>query len=195
QRTRLLTAMVVPALLAALAVVAFAWAAARIAPRDLPLGVAGPKAAAIARQLGAQDPGAFAVHYYAGDAQARAAVRHRDIYGAVVTTPAGAKVLTASAASPLVAKLLAGAAAPQASPPASPPAAQAPSVRAVDVVPASAKDPYGIAFGASLLPLVLIGSLTGVIALAAVRAGLWRVTALLAASALVGLVAAGIMQG
>ena len=195
QRTLLLAAMVVPALLAVLAVAAFAWAAARIAPRDLPFGVAGPRAAAIAGQLDAQDPGAFAVHYYAGEAQARAAVRHRDIYGAVVTTPSGVSVLTASAASPLVAKLLAGAAAPQASPTASPPAAQASSVRVMDVVPASAKDPHGIAFGASLLPLVLIGSLTGVIALAAVRAGLRRITALLAASALVGLGVAGIMQG
>src|SRR5215472_7315448 len=195
QRTRLLAAMVVPALLAALAIAAFAWAAARIAPRDLPLGVAGPRAAAVAGQLAARAPGAFAVHYYAGDAQARAAVRHRDVYGAVVTTPRGVRVLTASAASPLVAKLLAGAAAPQASPIAGPPAAQASSVRVVDVVPASAKDPRGIAFGASLLPLVLIGSLTGVITLAAVRAGPWRITALLAASALVGLGAAGIMQG
>src|SRR5215472_18372031 len=176
-----------------LALAAFAWAAARIAPRDLPLCVAGPRAAAVAGQLATHDPGAFAVHYYAGEAQARAAVRHRDVYGAVVTTPRGVRVLTASAASPLVAKFLAGAAAPQASPTASPPAAQAWSVRVVDVVPASAKDPRGIAFGASLLPLVLIGSLTGVIALAGARAGLWRIAALLAASALVGMIAAGIM--
>jgi len=192
QRTRLLAAMLAPALLAALALAAFAWAAARIAPRDLPLGVAGPRAAAVAGQLAARDPGAFAVHYYAGEAQARAAVRHRDIYGAVVTTPSGVSVLTASAASPLVAKLLAGAASPPASPAAGPSAAQA---RVVDVVPASAKDPRGIAFSVSLLPLVLIGSLTGVIALAGVGAGLRRTTALSAASALVGLVAAGIMQG
>src|SRR5262249_37258822 len=122
QRTLLLAAMVVPALLAALAVAAFAWAAARIAPRDLPLGVAVPGRPAMAGRLATHDPGPFAQLHSAGEAQARAAVRHRAVSGAVVTTPRGVRVLTAPAESPLVAKFLAGAAAPQASPPASPPA-------------------------------------------------------------------------
>ena len=86
--------------LAALALWAFAWPASRIAPRDLPLGVAGPAAAAaqVERQLERHE-GAFEIHRYADEASAREAIKDREIYGAFVATPDGPKVLTASAAS------------------------------------------------------------------------------------------------
>ena len=97
---RLVAVVVLVPVLAALALWAFAWPAARTAPRDLPLGVAGPAAAVtqVERQLSAHD-GAFDVHRYADEPAAREAIEDRDVYGAVVVTPHGPKLLTASAAS------------------------------------------------------------------------------------------------
>ena len=42
--------------------------------------------------------GAFEIHRYAGEAAARAAIEGRQVYGAVVASPEGTTVLTASGA-------------------------------------------------------------------------------------------------
>jgi hypothetical protein len=91
----------------ALLLAAFAWPAARLAPRDLPLGLAGPEPAtrAIEQRLARQGQ-AFALHRYPDEAAARSAIENRDLYGAIVASPTGLTVLTASAASPLVAQSL-----------------------------------------------------------------------------------------
>ncbi|MEU3294351.1 ABC transporter permease [Streptomyces longwoodensis] len=184
---RLTVAVVLAPLLAALALWAFAWPAARTAPRDLPLGVAGPASAtsALERQLAGRHPGAFEIHRYDDEAAARAAIEDRTVYGAVVVTPEGPEALTASAASPVVAQLLQQAVTEQA-------AATGARVRTVDVVAAPASDPRGAALTASVLPLVMAGLVTGAavtfLGLGGVRAAL----ALSGASALVGLAAAGI---
>ena len=87
---------------------AFAWPAARIAPRDLPVGIVGTGAASeqVLAGLDRSDPGGFDVRRYADQASARAAIQHRDIYGAFAVKPGGVTVLEASAASPSVAQLL-----------------------------------------------------------------------------------------
>ena len=102
--------LVVP-LVVALVLTLFAWPSARLEPRDLPIGVAGPAAAAkaIEARLGSQE-GAFDVYRYADEAAAREAIEDREVYGAFVAAPAGPKLLTASAASPAVAQLLGNAA-------------------------------------------------------------------------------------
>ncbi|MFF0225238.1 ABC transporter permease [Streptomyces sp. NPDC004629] len=184
-RRRLAAVLLVP-LLAALALWAFAWPAARTAPHDLPLGVAGPASATagVERQL-ARHEGAFEVHRYADEAAARRAVEDRTVYGAVVVADRGLRLLTASAASPVVAQLLQQAVAGQGS------AAGTP-VRTVDVVPAPEHDPRGAALTASVLPLALAGIAAGsAVTLAGLRASR-AVAALLAVAALVGLAAAGI---
>jgi hypothetical protein len=147
----------------------FAWPSARLEPRDLPVGVAGaaPAAAEIERRLAARD-GAFELHRYADEDAARQAIEDREVYGAFVATPGGLKVLSASAASPPVAQLLshaAGEAAPR---------------RAVveDVVPA----PRGAALGSSVLPLVLAGIVTGVLAALLGSSGVRRAALALAGS-------------
>ncbi|MGW2066708.1 hypothetical protein ACWCO9_40010, partial [Streptomyces sp. NPDC001937] len=86
---------------------AFAWPAARIAPRDLPLGIAGsaPAADRLQQQL-EQHGGAFEIHRFDDGVAARTAIEDRVVYGAVVITPKGPQLLTASAASPMVAQLL-----------------------------------------------------------------------------------------
>ncbi|MEW5531263.1 ABC transporter permease [Streptomyces virginiae] len=183
---RVLAVMVLVPLLAALALWAFAWPATRMAPRDLPLGVAGPAAAAAPlEQRLASHEGAFEIHRYADEAAARTAVQNREVYGAVVATPQGPHLLTASAASPVVAQLLTQAISSQA-----PPTARA--VPVTDVVPTPAADVRGAGFGASVLPLALAGVAAGaLVSLSGLRGGR-AVTAVLGASVLVGLAGAAL---
>ncbi|MFJ4468639.1 ABC transporter permease [Streptomyces sp. NPDC089424] len=169
-------------LVAALALWAFAWPAARTAPHDLPLGVAGPATATaqVERQL-ARHPGAFEVHRYADEAAAREAVEDRTVYGAVVVTAQGPELLTASAAGPVVAQLLQQAMSADGTPP-----------RTVDVVAAPETDPRGAALAASVLPLALGGIAAGAAVSVRGLRGIRAVTALVGASALVGVGAAAI---
>ncbi|MER7958139.1 ABC transporter permease [Streptomyces sp. NPDC096030] len=167
----------------ALALWAFAWPAARIAPRDLPLGVAGPATAtAPLEQRLAERAGAFEVHRYDSEAAARTAIEDRAVYGAVVVTPQGPELLTASAASPVVAGLLREAVAAQA--PAGTP------IKVTDVVPAPAGDPRGSAFGAGLFPLILAGAASGIAATVLGLRGARAAGTLLGAAALAGIVGA-----
>ena len=80
-------------LMIVLAVLAFAWPAARIAPRGLPVGVVGTATASerVLAGLNRSDPGGFDVRRYADQASARAAIRDRDIYGAFVIGPGAAR--------------------------------------------------------------------------------------------------------
>lgn len=182
--------------LVGLALAAFAWPAARLGPRDLPIGVVAPAGAdaAIERRLAA-DGDAIEVHRFADQASARAAIADREVYGAIVVDPHGTTLLTASAASPLVAQLLQQAAA-GAGPGAAPPGGGAVApVRVVDVVPSDPDDPRGVALAASVLPLVLAGMAAGLLVWLAGGPGPARWAALVVASALAGLVAAATVQG
>ncbi|MDQ0603559.1 hypothetical protein QF037_007904 [Streptomyces canus] len=184
-RRMIAVALLVP-VIAALALWAFAWPAARTAPRDLPLGVAGPAAATaqVEKQL-TQHEGAFELHHYKDEAAARDAIEDRTVYGAVVVTADGPRLLTASAASPVVAQLLQQAVAEQA-------AADGAQVRTVDVVAAPAADPRGAALNASVLPLALAGMAAGAVVTFSGLRGTRAVLVLVGASALVGVAAAGV---
>jgi hypothetical protein len=108
----LMAVVVLVPVLAGLALTAFAWPAARLAPRDLPVGVVAPAAAVAAIEQRLAGGGeAVDLHRYPDQAAARAAIADREVYGALVLSPDGAAVLTASAASPVVAQLLQQAAA------------------------------------------------------------------------------------
>ncbi|MFF0474655.1 ABC transporter permease [Streptomyces sp. NPDC004284] len=182
---RTLAVLLLIPVVAALVLTVFAWPAARIAPRDLPIGVAGPAAAAdaVERRLGRHE-GAFEIHRYADAGAARAAIEDRDVYGAVVVTPRGTELLTASAGSPVVAGLLREAV--TAGAPAGAP------VTVTDVVAAPSGDPRGAVLGASLLPLALVGAATGVATVLLGLRGARAVAALVGASALAGLVGAAL---
>lgn len=180
---RMVAIIVLIPIIAALALWAFAWPNARTAPRDLPLGVAGPATATaqVEKQL-KQHEGAFEIHRYADEAAARDAIEARTVYGAVVVTQAGPKLLTASAASPMVAQLLQQAVTQQA-------AAEGVQVETTDVVAAPANDPRGSAFGSSVLPLALAGTVSGAaVTLFGLRRGR-AAGALVGAAVLVGIVA------
>jgi hypothetical protein len=174
-------------LIVAVVLALFAWPSSRIEPRDLPVGVAGAPAAVapMERQLASQE-GAFDVHRYDTEAEAREAIEDREVYGAFVASPSGTKVLTSSAGSPAVAQLLTHAAADQ-------------DAEIEDVVTTPAA---GSGLGSSVLPLVLAGLLTSVLASLAVTRGSARVGLTLAGSALAGIAAAlvadtwlGIVEG
>ncbi|OCC12678.1 hypothetical protein [Streptomyces sp. PTY087I2] len=172
-------------LMVTLALWAFAWPAARIAPRDLPVGVAG--AAPAAEQLEQrfeQREGAFEVHRYEDEAAARAAIEDRVVYGAVVATPQGPHLLTASAASPVVSQLLREAVTAS--------APEGTQVKVTDVVAAPTGDPRGSALGASVLPLALAGMAAGAVVTLMGLRGARAALTLLAASALVGLAATAV---
>ena len=179
-------AIVLVPLAVALVLTLFAWPNARLEPRDLPVGVAGAPAAAEAleRRLAARE-GAFDVHTYSNEANARRAIESREVYGAFVATPAGAKVLTSSAASPAVAQLLTHSASEGGE------SAGAATVPVQDVV---AAPPAGAALASSVLPLVIAGILTGVAAVTLASGGLARAGLVVAGSVLAGLVATAIVQ-
>jgi hypothetical protein len=174
-RPPLAAILVIPVVVAAILTM-FAWPAAKVGPRDLPVGVAGP--AAMEQQLAGQD-GRFDVHRYGSESAARAAIEDRDVYGAFVATPSGPKVLVASAASPAVAQALTH-------------AATEAGAEIEDVV---ASPPAGGALASSLLPLVLAGLLTGVLATAVTASPGRRAALVIGGSLLAGITATGIVQG
>ncbi|MEV7299206.1 ABC transporter permease [Streptomyces clavifer] len=163
-----------------LALWAFAWPAARIAPRDLPVGVAGSAAAAgQLQERFEQHEGAFEIHRYDDAAAARTAIENRVVYGAVVATGKGPQLLVASAAGPVVSQLLtqmvAGAS----------PAGTA--VPVTDVVAAPAADPRGSALGASILPLAIAGVAAGAVVTSMKLRGARAAVTLAGTAALVGI--------
>ncbi|MFD5426153.1 ABC transporter permease [Streptomyces sp. NPDC127084] len=177
--------LVLVPVLVSLALWAFAWPAARMAPNELPIGVAGPASAtAQLEQDFARHEEAFEIHRYDDEAAAREAIEDRDVYGAMVVTTDGPKVLTASAASPIVAALLTESAS-MATPEGNRPLIE-------DVVAASPDDPRGSALASSILPLALAGIAAGAaVTLLGLRG--WRAaTALTATAALSGLVATAV---
>ncbi|MEQ4206228.1 ABC transporter permease [Actinopolymorpha sp. B9G3] len=184
----------------------FAWPSANLEPRDLPLGVAGPAQAtdALSTKLEQASEGGFEIHQYADEAAARSAIEDREVYGAIVTAPDGITLLTASAASPLVAQLLTqavttpdgplgGAGAQTGADTQAGGNASAPP-KVVDVVPTTRDDPRGTVLSVAVLPLVFAGIATGIATFVVSRPGLAQATGLLVTSALAGVAAVWVAQ-
>ncbi len=182
---RIIGAMSAAMLLVSVIVTAFAWPASQSAPRDVPLGIAGPPpfVERVEARLDAAAPGAFEVTAFADAAEARRAIENREVYGAVVVGEPPA-VLTAPAASPAVAQLLDGVAATLRGTPA--PHGEA-------VVPLPAGDPRGVGFSAAALPLVIGGLALGVLSFVLVAGVLGRLIAAAGGAVAGGLAAAAIL--
>jgi hypothetical protein len=118
----------------ALLVPLFAAPAANLAPRDLPVLVAGPApvADAVRARLATAKPGAFDVRTVADADAADEALRRREAYAAFVAAPDGLSLHVASGTSPTVAALLTAAAQQL---------GQGRPVNVVDVVPSDGDDP------------------------------------------------------
>jgi hypothetical protein len=179
---------VVVVALQALLVPLFAAPAANLAPRDLPIAVAGPQQAAaeMTARLQTAEPGAFAITTVPDAAAADQQLRDREAYAAFVITPGGPELHTATAASPLVAALLTQASAQFAS---------GQQVRVVDVVPGDPDDPRGAGFGAGFLPLLLTSMIAGILFSLLVRSRWGQLAGLLTYGILAGLAGAAVLQG
>ncbi|MFI5535079.1 hypothetical protein ACIA5H_01690 [Nocardia sp. NPDC051900] len=173
-------------LLQALMLIAFAWPAAHIAPRDLPLAVTGPQAAMVTGKLAEHSPGAFEISAPADEAAARAAIRNREVYGAIVTGDGPPRMLVASGASPAVAQQLTQIGQQLSG---------APAVAVEDVVAADSDDPRGAAFGAMVLPLVMSGIAAGVLLALLVPSIGGKVLGLVTFGVAGGLLGMAIIQG
>uniref|UniRef100_UPI0034DE034B ABC transporter permease n=1 Tax=Streptomyces flavofungini TaxID=68200 RepID=UPI0034DE034B len=111
-------------------------------------------------------------------------VKDRTVYGAIVATPRGPKLLTATAASPVVAQLLQQAVQRQ--------VPKGTAVPTSDMVPAPAADPRGAALGSSVLPLAIAGVAAGALVTLRGLRGPRAAGTLVATAVLVGAVAAAL---
>ncbi|WP_454198342.1 hypothetical protein [Nocardia sp. Marseille-Q1738] len=174
------------ALLQALMLIAFAWPAANIAPRDVPLAVTGPQAGMVSGKLAEHSPDAFEIITSADEAAARAAIADREVYGAIITGDGPPRVLIASGASAAVAQQLTQIGQQLSG---------APAPRVEDVVPADPDDPRGTAFGAMVLPLVMSGIAAGVLLALLIPSVGGKVIGLVTFGLAGGLLSMAIIQG
>ncbi|MDR1443004.1 MAG: hypothetical protein LBJ02_11615 [Bifidobacteriaceae bacterium] len=176
------------ALVAGLLLTAYLWATTEAKPRDVPLGIVGPGEAVtqIEGALGQAIPGGFAVRQVDSADQARELVRQRELYGALVLEPTGMTLVTASAASAPVARLL------EALPGRLASAGGPANVTVEDLVPLPSADPNGSGFGLMVILLSLVGLLSGALTVLTVRG--WRLRAVTAVSCgvAIGLTAAAL---
>jgi hypothetical protein len=206
-RQLVIVAVVLP-LMIVLAVLAFAWPNARLAPRGLPVGIVGtsPASQQAVTALTRAEPGGFTFSLYADQATAQRAVEDRDVYGAFEITSGRVTVLEAGAASPAVAQLLtstgqqlATRAAParQAGQQVGARRAPAAPVSVVDVVPLSRSDPRGLVLSSALLPLTICSIImAAAVALLLRFRPAWRqILSLVVVSATAGLGAILITEG
>jgi hypothetical protein len=172
------------ALVSLLFVGSFVGALHKPVPHRLPVGVAGPPAAA--RQLNtafaAHMPGAFTVTDYPSAAAARAAVLDRDVDAALVPGPGGQQLLVAGAAGQATAQVAAAPFKAEA-------AAAGQHLAVSDIRPLPSGDPNGIAPLFMYLGLALPGAAFG-IALASVLGRRLNWPARLGALALYSILAA-----
>jgi hypothetical protein len=171
----------------ALLVPLFAGPAANLAPRDLPVVVAGPEpaTATVINRFEANDPEAFKVTTVSDAATADRLLRDRDAYAAIVVGPQGPELHTATAASPTVAQVLIQASAQ---------VSAGQQVRVVEIVPADPDDPRGAGFATGFLPLALTSMLAGILLSLLVRSRWGQLAGILTYGILAGFVGAAVLQ-
>lgn len=180
--------LAVLAVFVGLVLTAFVLPAIHSAPRDVPLGVAGPATvvAQVTGALSAKAPGAFTTSAYTDEAALVQAIKDRDVYGGIAVSAGGPKVLTASGGSPAVAQVLSSLAAGLG-------AEQGRAVPVTDVVAPPVGDPRGAGLATAVLPL-LIGSIAPVAAMRRVVRGPWRrLLGVLSSAVTLGVTLAGLL--
>ncbi len=191
--------MALVALVAAVFAV-FAWPSVNSAPRDLPIGVAGPAPAVaqVQQRLGAAAPGTFEVQSFADEAALRTAITQREVYGglALASTPtASPQMYVATGGSPVVAAALtqlAGTMGQQLSQA----AGRAVTIPVTDLAPLPAGDPRGAGLPSAALPLLLGGMLPGIAFSQLFRRRPWlQVAGLTTFAAVAGVTVAGMVTG
>lgn len=137
---------------------AFTWPAVYAQPRGVPIGVVAPAArsATITEELAQARPHEFTTRRYGDRDAAVAAIRHRDVYGAIVDDGGRPEVLVATGASTVASQLISALSAALGTSDQSD--ARRPQV--TDVVPLAAHDERGAGLNAFFFPL-LLGGLKG----------------------------------
>ena len=202
---RVVAIAIVLATVVSVIVLAFLWPAITSEVKGLPIAAAGPSAQ-LDQLVGGIDehaPGLFEITTVDDRNTAIDAIESREVYGAIVLGQQP-EVLTASAASPVVAQALSAVGAQlqaQLQQAAAAQAAQAGiepptvTVAVTDVVPLAETDVRGIGLGSSVLPLVIGGLLGGILTSLAVRGRARRIVALVVYAAVAGAAITGILQG
>lgn len=186
-----LLVVIVIAALQLVLVLTFAWASSRATAHRVPIAVTGPATASQAFIDGvrAAHPGAFAVTTTWDEAGARSAVTGRDAYAAVVLTPDGATIYTASGAAPSVATQLA-AMLPAAVTAVQPKA----TVTVTDLAPNPRDDPHGSSLPAGLIPITITSLVAGAAAGLMSRTRRTRVAAVILYAVIAGALSAVALQ-
>jgi hypothetical protein len=168
---------------------AFAWPAANLAPRDLPIGLVAPDPVAAQLEQGLNRGGtnAFQITRIADRTGVEQQIRERAIYGAVIVSQQGAEVLTASAASPAVAQILGQIATSLGQ-------ATGLQPQITDVVPQPPDDPRGAGLAVTALPLVLGGIATAALLTRVLSSAVGRLIGALSLAALAGLAMVALLQ-
>src|SRR5215831_10317094 len=96
--TRLFIVVALIPVLVILALAAFAWPSAKLAARELPIGLVASMsdASRLSAQAKARFPGAFSLRSYSSASAAQDAIRNREVYGAIVLDPSGNALYVAS---------------------------------------------------------------------------------------------------
>lgn len=180
-----LAAVLGTSILLAILVIAFALPASRSGPHGVPIGVVGTPAQIVGFEKGAKG---FTIHIYASEAEARAAITHREIYGALVLdSPTDVDVLYATAASPVVAAMVQAAGQHVAE-------ATHRSAHMSDMRAFPARDPKGTGLAAGALPLALGGWMGAMIIMLLVPTPVRRVIAALGVAVVGGLTVVACLQ-
>lgn len=201
---------VVAALVVGVILLAFAWPSLTAKPRDLPVAVVGT-AEQVAQVAAKSPPGVLDLRQARDRDDAIAMIQRREVYGALVLSPAP-EILTASAAGAAPTQVLTqlaqqmqiqvqqatiaalqGALQSGATPAAAP--AVPASVTVTDVVPLSSHDSMGVGLAIAGLPLALGGMVGGVLVSLTITGTRRRLGGVLAYGVVGGLVLAGILQG
>ena len=143
----------------------FAWPVATATPKNIPVGItsAVPNLAqGLQTQFDQQQPGAFKFIEYKDLASAKAAIAHREVYGALVLTEEP-QMLIASGASPAMAQLLTNISVQLGAQITAANGVSAINFAIEDLAPLGTKDPRGAGLAAGSLPLIIAGIVVGLL--------------------------------
>lgn len=181
----------------AIVVLAFSWPGVTSEPQDLPVAVVGDgeQVSGVESALEKQQPGVFEFTRLPDRDAAVDAIESREVYGAIVPG-AEAEVLTATAASPVAAQMLAGVATglETAANKEAGDAGPIITVERTDLAPFIDSDPKGAGFASALFPLVLGGMLAGIALTMSIDGVARRVVGLLVTAAASGLLVTLVMH-
>jgi hypothetical protein len=178
-------AVVGTSVLLAVLVIAFALPAARSAPHNVPIGIVGAPAQVDGFRSAATG---FAVSPFSNATDAREAIQHRQIYGALVLdSPTDVEVLIATASSPTAAALIQAFGQHTA-------ASTHRAVHIDDVRGFPARDPKGTGLAAGALPLALGGFMGAIVIMMLIANSTGRVLACFGFAAVGGLTVVATLQ-